>query len=246
METQHGKLIEALNRVDQFLEKNGSAMEGVVTSTAHQEFTASRNRLVEHMTSQNEHQRGIRNGVITMRALRKRLVEQHMRPIAILARAQLPVGERSALTVPTNNRPFAAFVAAGAGMARAAKTHEAVFLAAGFPVDFIEALVAAADELNQGITSKGESVGLRAKATGGLAAEAKVARVNLKLLDVRIRGSVKDGALLAQWRNIRRVVAAATSARVLGDGVSGSIGRADASDGSSGSNPIPQEAPAAA
>ena len=187
MQTKQGKLIEALNRVEQFLDKNGSAMEGVVTSTAHQQFTASRNRLVEHMTAQNEHARGIRNGVIAMRDLRDRLIQQHMRPIAILA----------------------------------------------------------TDALNQGVTSKGESVGLRVKATGGLKAEAKVARTNLKLLDTRIRGSVKDGALLAQWRNIRRVVVAATSPRALDD-AAGAIGGGAAADVSSRITPIPQEAPAAA
>jgi len=69
MDTRHGKLIEALNRVEQFLDKNPSAMAGVITSTAHQQFTASRTRLVEHMTAQNEHERGIRNGVLDMRAL---------------------------------------------------------------------------------------------------------------------------------------------------------------------------------
>jgi len=245
LETRHGKLIEALNRVEQFLEKNTSAMDGVVTSTAHQQFTASRQRLVEHMTSQNEHGRGVRNGVIDLRALRRTLIERHMRPIAILARAQLPAGEISALSLPTGNRQFVAYVAAGGGMARAARTHEAMFLAAGFPPDFIEALVAATAALARGITSKGESVGLRVKATGGLKAEAKVARTNLKLLDTRIRGSVKDGALLAQWRNIRRVVVAATSPRALDD-AAGAIGGGAAADVSSRITPIPQEAPAAA
>jgi hypothetical protein len=245
MQTQHGKLIEALNRVEQFLDTNPSAMAGIVTSTAHQQFSASRQRLVEHMTSQNEHQRGIRTRVIALRLLRTQLIQQHMRPIAILAKAQLPVGERSALTVPSTNRSFVAFVAAGAGMARAARVHEATFLAAGFPADFIEALLGAAEALNQGITTKGESVGLRVKATGGLKAEARVARTNLKLLDTRIRGSVTDGALLAQWRNIRRVVLAATSPRALGD-ASGVVPRTDASNTSSEVTPTPQEVPAAA
>jgi hypothetical protein len=245
LETRQGKLIEALNRVEQFLSANASALDGVVTSTAHQEFSASRQRMAEHLTAQDEHQRGIRMGVMHIRALRRTLVEQHMRPIAILAKAQLPTGERSALRVPSLNRSFAAVVAAGGGMARAARNHEAIFLAAGFPVNFIEALDAATETLKQAITGKGASVGLRVKATGGLKAEAKAARTNLKLLDVRIRASVRDAGLLAQWRNIRRVVAAAAPGRT-GIDITGEIGSAGAPPAPSGMTQTAQEAPAAA
>jgi hypothetical protein len=218
MRATHGKLIEALDRVEQFLADNESAMDGVVTSAAHEQFTASRLRMTEHMTAQNEHRRSIRRGVANMRTLRHHLVQRHMRPIAILARATLPgVGELDALTIPTGNRRFAEFVAAGTGMARAARAHEASFLEAGFPDDFILQLEAATEALREAIASKGNSLGLRVKATSGLQAEARVARTNLRILDVRIRASMTDEALLGQWRTIRRVVLTATQPRVLED-----------------------------
>src|SRR5688572_29117084 len=74
METQYAKLIEALNRVNSFLAENGDVMGGVITSTAHQNFSAIRGRMVDHMRAQSTHSRSARHSAHTKRRLRDRLI----------------------------------------------------------------------------------------------------------------------------------------------------------------------------
>jgi hypothetical protein len=218
MQAQHAKLIEALEQVESFLVQNRDRLESVITSVQHENFSASRNLMVEYMTAQNSSLRNTRATTALKRSFRNQLIAQHMRPIAIIARAQLPdSAELNALTVPVGTRKFVDLVAAGYGMAKAASVHQETFLAAGLPQDFIEQLVKAADALKQAITEKGNTIGLRAKATEGLAKEARNARTSLRLLDTLIRAVVRDSTILAQWRTIRRGAVAATSAKALGD-----------------------------
>ena len=168
MQRQHARLIEALERVEGFLEENGELMAGVITSKAHENFSASRQRMVEHMTAQEQYTRGIRSGVAVKGRLADLLVRKHMRPIAIISRKQLPhVGEFSALKLPRQRRQLSTLAAAAYGMARAAKVHEATFLEAGLPADFVDQLVAATDALKEAITDKGRAEGARVKATRG-------------------------------------------------------------------------------
>jgi hypothetical protein len=209
---EQGKLVEALDRVEDFLEKNAGLMSTIVSSVTQQNFSASRARMEEHLTAQNEHTRGITATVASKETLRRKLVRKHMRPIAIIARAQLPeVQELGALMVPRGNQRDTQLVTTALGMARAAKVHEAVFLAAGFAPDFIAQLVAAAESLKGGISEKGQTTALRIGATAGLEQEARVARTNLRLIDALVRASVTDPVLLAEWRAVRRVAIAATS-----------------------------------
>jgi hypothetical protein len=212
MQFRQGKLVEALDRVEDFLEKNAELMDTIISSVTHQNFSASRARMEEHLTAQNEHTRGITATVGAKQSLRRRLVRKHMRPIAIIARAQLPeMQEFGALSAPPGRESDLALATAAVGMARAARVHQAAFLAAGFAPDFIEQLVAAAEALKGGISVKGQTSALRNAATAGLAQEAKVARTNLRLIDALVQASVTDGALLAEWRAVRRVAVAATS-----------------------------------
>ena len=216
MKTTQGKLLAALDHVERFLERNGETMGDVITSVAHQNFSACRTRMSEHVTAQNEHKRGIIDTVGAKRALRNRLIRRHMRLIAIIARAKLPdVEQFGALTVPPGNQQVAELVASALGMARAAKAHEATFVAAGLPADFIEKLVAAAESLKAGMTSKGEASVARVRATSGLKEEARIARTNLRLIDGAVRASVEDRKVLDEWRAIRRAAAAATSPKAI-------------------------------
>ena len=57
------KLYEALERVEGFLETNRERMERAISFTAHRNFSASRERMREYMTAQDEHSRGIRVSV---------------------------------------------------------------------------------------------------------------------------------------------------------------------------------------
>ena len=124
--------------------------------------------MVEHLTAQEQPTRGIRASVSAKQRFAERVVRKHMRPIATIARKQLPhVGEFAALERRRQRRQLSTLAAAGHGMARAATVHETTFLEAGQSGDFVDRLVAATDALEDGITNKGQADAARVKATGG-------------------------------------------------------------------------------
>lgn len=216
MQSRQAKLIETLDRVDDFLEKNAGALSEAVTATVRRNFAATHQRLVEHMKTQDAEARDTHSRVAIQYTLRSQLIRKHMRPIAVVARAQLStVPELCALTVPPGNQQFTALVAAGYGMARAATLHEAIFLAAGLPDGFIERLVQATEALQAGVTARGQANALRVGATAGLWKEARVARGHLRVLDTLIRAALDDDdALLAQWKSLRHIAAVPVSRAV--------------------------------
>lgn len=219
MQKQDAKVIEALDRVEGFLDKNRTELTSAITSTAHENFSASRGRMNENMAAQEQHTRGIRATGAVTRRLAARLVRKHMRPISIVARRQLPtVGEFQALTLPRRRKHFLALAAAGIGMARVGKQHEAIFLAAGLPADFIDQLEKASQALKQSVTDKGAIKALRVKATIGLRKEGRAAMYSLRLLDSLVRGELEqDNPLLDEWTNVSRVAVAAVTPRSLDD-----------------------------
>jgi hypothetical protein len=213
VKSTHAKLIEALTRVEDFLEENRPVMESAITPVAHQQFSASRAAMEQHMTLQDSWSRGRRHMVAAKRTLRERLIRKHMRPIGVVARTQLAqIEDLAALVPPRRNKQFTGLVAAGYGMAEAARRHEATFLAAGLPTDFLEKLVRATDALKDAISLGGQNLARQTRATAGLTKAGRTARDTLRVLDSLVRAAVeKDDVLLDQWTTISRVVAVATT-----------------------------------
>ncbi len=219
MQKHDAKRIEALDRVEGFLDKNRDALTTAITSTAHENFSASRGRMIENMAAQEEHTRGIKSAGGVTRRLASRLLRKHMRPISVVARKQLPtVEEFRALTLPQRRKHFLVLAAAGIGMARAAKRHESTFIAAGLPADFIDQLEKASQALQQSVADKGAIKALRVTATRGLRKEGRAAMYALRLLDTLVRGELDpDNPLLDEWANVSRVAVAAVTPRSLDD-----------------------------
>ena len=71
MDTRQGRLIEALDRVEEFLTTSGGPrLAAIVTSAAHDHPTASRARMVVHMTTQDAAARSTREAVGVAQRLR--------------------------------------------------------------------------------------------------------------------------------------------------------------------------------
>ena len=114
MENRQRKLIEAMDRVEEFLESNHGLMEGVISSTAHGYFSATRERMLAHMTAQETFARVFQQGVARKHALREQLIREHLQPIAAVAAGVLPnAREVPAFRVPKFGRPFLELVAVG-------------------------------------------------------------------------------------------------------------------------------------
>ena len=256
MRRKQEQLIQALERVEQFLESHPEISDAVLTSAAQEMFSASRTRLTQHMRLQDAFARALRNNTGVKRVLRDDLVREHLRPISIVGRTRLPdAGEGAMFRLPPNKTSFLGVVAAGYGMAEAAKVHEQTFLAAGLPVDFIARLIAATDLLKGALDTKGATNALRVQATAGLQKEGRVARNALRVLDALVRAAVKqDNALLDRWVAVSRVARTAVLRPGVDDDVPGgttdpsgsSPGGDDAPTSPGGITPLPTEASAAA
>ena len=203
MHARQRKLLETFIKVDEFLTRNREVGERVVNPRARENFLECVKRMAEHMNQQDAFKRFALTSTSTKRKLRDRLIDDHMRPLAVVASAGMNDMERKAFTIPERKQPFLDHVAAGHGMAAAAKEREEVFLAHGFPADFIAQLLAATEELNRAITMRSKAKSLRVNATAGIKAEADAALVALRVIDSQIRRAIKDdNILLTQWESV--------------------------------------------
>jgi hypothetical protein len=106
---------------------------------------------------------------------------------------------------------------------------------AGRPVDFLEQLDAAADALHQSLIGKARNLGRQVGGRAGIEREIKRARSVVDIIDTIVKAAFYDDeAVLAKWRNAKRV-----RARPGGTGV-GSVGNEAAQ-----SNACPDSAPVA-
>jgi len=206
------KLIQTLGPVEVFLEDTKEIMDATHTAEARRFFSAHRQEMVQHREAQEAFKRQARQSVAEQRALRVRLLRQHMYPIAAVAGAVLPdVGELSALAVPSQPSRFGQLVAAGRGMAEAARKHEAVLLSAGLAPDFIARLVAATDALENAMKETVRIRALRVEATAGLRKQGQKARKVLRALDRMVQAAIAaDDVLLVRWAHIRRIASIGT------------------------------------
>jgi hypothetical protein len=211
--------MEALVRVDDFLTQHADAMGGAVRPSAREKFTALRHEVADHMRAQEGTRRLARTQTTVKQALRKELVEKHMRPISRMARSELRLSPRpAAFAMPALRMPYTTLVAVGYGMAEAAAPHRAALTAGGLADDFIERLISATDALRDAVSATSQVVATRVEATAMLGKHGQVARRYLSALDSVVRAAIEpDQALFDRWVNLSRVASAAV-VEAVGEG----------------------------
>jgi hypothetical protein len=121
-----------------------------------------------------------------------------MAPIARIARAELPpTPEMSALRMPRQAWKMERLAAAAHGMAQAAESSAAHFVAAGLPTDFIARLAGAADAMVRSVSDRKQTRGRLTGATKGLATTLSSALKLVSVIDALVTSAlVDDPALL--------------------------------------------------
>jgi hypothetical protein len=164
--------------------------------------------LTNHSSGQAEGRRLRRAAVSRQPALRKALRDQHLAPIAQIARALLAdaPGIEKALRMPAYNLNPLRFIAEANAMRSAAAPYEAQFIEAGRPADFLAQLDAATEALRQSILGKARNLGQQVGARAGLASEIKRGRRLVDVLDTIVKAAFLDDAdVLAEWRSAKRI-----------------------------------------
>jgi hypothetical protein len=207
MQAKQKQAIETYQRVQDFLtahpppESPGylaqkKALDGVVAT------------LDDHSVNQAMGRRLSRAEVARQRALRKALRQQHLAPIAQIARATLSdaPGIEKALKMPPSDISPLKLVAEANAMRSAAALYQPQFIEAGRPADFLEQLDAAAEALRQALLGKARNVGRQVGAGAGIDREIKRGRRAIEVIDTIVTAAFRDDQnVLATWRSAKRV-----------------------------------------
>lgn len=139
-----------------------------------------------------------------------RIVEDFMRPIVTIARAQIgassDVGLPDGLRLPKLPMGPTKLLARCDAMLAAARRFEAVFLAHGMPADFLAQFSAARNGLQRAMGARASQVVTHVSARTQLKEELVRGRRALDRLDAIVRSSFRrEPALLSAWRTAKRV-----------------------------------------
>lgn len=139
-----------------------------------------------------------------------RIVEDFMRPIVTIARAQIgassDVGLPEGLRMPKLPQGPTKLIALCDGMIAAARPYEALFVAHGMPADFLAQFTAARNGLESAMGARASQVVTHVAARTGLKAQFLRGRRAIDRLDAVVRSSYRrDRAVLDAWRVAKRV-----------------------------------------
>ena len=198
---------DMLRRVQQFLDEYAVTLFAANAAAARKEL----DQLVDDMrTNESEQASNTLNAksqTAAQAALRRDLVNSHMRPVALIAAAHLrDVPEFKAFQVPKLGVKAAVLVQDATAMAEAAKQYQQVFVGNGRPEDFVDALLAAAGAVRASIDARGKSIASKAAARDGLKSTATRAHSVLRFLDAQVKSAAADDPkILAAWNSAKRI-----------------------------------------
>jgi hypothetical protein len=207
MEQLQQRSLDALLRVQAFLDANASTVGAIGTSAARRELDDSITALHDRATAQGTIGRNIAGQKNSQRSLEFSLRNAHMRPIAHFARARLRgTPNFAALTRIANNLNGPKLVHTARAMATAAAPYADTFAASGLPADTPKQLADAADELQGLITARAASKVSRVGTTKAVMEHLMAGKEAVMILHAIIsKQFANDPTFLAGWNNARRV-----------------------------------------
>jgi hypothetical protein len=164
--------------------------------------------LDDHSVQQSVGRRLTRAEAARQRALRKKLREEHLVPIARIARETLAdaPGIEKAVALPSHSVGTTRLVAEADAMRTTTALYDQQFIAAARPTDFLDQLDGIVAEIKRSASGQALGLGRQVGASAGIELEIKRGRRAVNLIDTIVRTAFRgDQALLAKWRIARRV-----------------------------------------
>jgi hypothetical protein len=220
MQTEQGNIMLSLQAAQEFLDRHPEKLDGVLKTGARQRLDEIIAVAEGHAAQQVGSAIAARGATQAQAALRTALLQDHMAPIARIAKVDLPrTPQLKPLLMPSGRPTIQRLAAAASGMAEAAAPHTDVFVGAGLSVDFIAKLNGAADALVASLTDRVQSRGQVKEATRGLKAKLAAGRKIVHVIDAFVKTALKDDpALLAAWALVMRVRKTQVHSKVAGPG----------------------------
>ena len=216
MQTTQAPMLASLLNVQKFLDDHAANLGDVATGPARQRLDGIVAELTVHVADQSGGYFAAQGFTRKQRALRAALMRDHMRPIARIARADLPnAPEVRSLRMPRGNPGTGKLAAHARGMSQAAQPFAQIFVICGLPPDFIRRFDLAIDALLQAGTDRSLSRGRRGGATSGLRQLLSTGRKVVGVLDALVRSAaVGNDVILSDWDIVKRVQRAGTRSSV--------------------------------
>jgi hypothetical protein len=207
MQSNHSTVLATLQRVQRFVDTHADVLgDGISKSGTKAILDESVNALSTHAAQQAGSKRAARATTAKVRVLRAALRNNHLKPIASVAAAQLSqVPEFIAFKMPKGNASPQVLIDAATAMGTAAGKYAQTFVTAGLPADFGASLATAIADYKTALTNKGAAKNKQSGATAGIKAEVQRGQGAVKVLDSIIEVALAANApLLAEWKSARK------------------------------------------
>jgi hypothetical protein len=207
MLSQDIRRFDMLRHVQQFLDGSAAELGTVNATAARKELDQLVQDMGVHESTQATSTLNAKSQTATQGALRRDLVNHHMRPVATIAAAHLrDVPGFKALQLPRGNVKVAVLVQDATAMAETARAYQQVFVQNGRPENFADELVAAAGAVRASVDARAQDIANRAGARDGLKAAASRAHLVVRLLDAQVKSALEDNPkALAAWKSVKRI-----------------------------------------
>jgi hypothetical protein len=207
MIAQEIRKFDMLRRVQQFLDDFVAKLGAVNATAARKELDQLVIDMGVNETAQATSTLDAKSQTAAQGALRRDLVNHHMRPVATIAAAHLrDVPEFAAFQLPQHKVKVAVLVQDATAMAEAARRYQQVFVDNGRPENFADALLTSAAAVRASIDARARNITSKAIARDGLKTTASRAHLVIRLLDAQVKSAlVDDPKTLAGWKSAKRI-----------------------------------------
>lgn len=207
MEVIYANILDALRRVQGFLDAQATALGSVIPASLRARLDGAVTQLAAFQVEQSAADGTARGEAANQVVLRKSFCAQFFQPIARIAKRSLKtVGEYPTLSVASARLKKSDFAAAAQALADSAAKYEKTFLDGGMQADFLAQMRAAIAQMatSKDAQDRNDSRGIAA--TQGIKDTDKIAHEVLVVLDSMIVPVLKHNAsLLADWKASKRI-----------------------------------------
>ncbi|MGH7638466.1 MAG: hypothetical protein ACREOK_12530 [Gemmatimonadaceae bacterium] len=207
MDARQTNRIESHQRVKVFLEAN-PAPDNAGIAQAKAALDAVLAELTDHSSAQVAGGQLSRFERRRVESLMKKLRDQHMKPIATIAKGEIDAqpGITEALRMPEGGTGPVTLLAAARAMLTSASKFQPTFVRHGRPEDFLDQFGAAIDAIEEALVGQSQNIGTKVGARAGLAKALQRGRRAVEILDPLVKIAFEGNAVvLAQWATAKRV-----------------------------------------
>ena len=210
MQQPHSATLDALRRVQVFLDAQATALGAVVPASLRARLDSAVTQLAGFQQEQTTAMGSATGETANQAVLRKDFRSQFMRPIARIAKGSLKTAsDYPTLAIASSTLRNSDFASAAQSLSDTAAKYEKTLTDGGMPLDFLAQMKSALGQLTASKDAQDRSIARRKAATQGITDTDKIGHEVLVVLDSVIAPTLKkNGPLLADWKASKKIAGA--------------------------------------